>query len=60
MAHHQEQHILVLFASLLDNLVHLLAWLRPCCPEVEDRDLVQVLGKDLLELLGRVDSDEVT
>ena len=57
--HHEEQDVLVLFARLLDHLVHLLTRLSPCRPEIEDRDLVEVPREDLLELFRRVDRHEV-
>lgn len=49
----------VLGSQLLDYLIHLLAWLSPRRPEIEQGHFVQIGTHDRREVLGRVDSDEI-
>ena len=46
-------------SQLLDYLVHLLAWLSPGSPKIEQGHFVQIGTHDRREVLGRVDGDEV-
>ena len=49
----QKQNGRVLLSELKYDLVHLLAWLSPVCPEVYDRNTIQIPGQQLLELFSR-------
>ena len=55
----QNQHLRILLCQLEDDLIHLLARLRPWCPEVDERDALEVLGEEALEVLRRLHIVEV-
>lgn len=57
--HVEEENRGELDRLLRDGLVERRAGLGPRRPEVEERDAVQVLGEQVLEVLWRVDVDEV-
>ena len=47
----EDEHLRVLLRELEHNLVHLLARRGPWCPEVDERDALEVLGEEALKVL---------
>ena len=49
----QHQGIGILGGELLDDDVHSLAWFGPFSPEAQERDTIQILRQEFLEVVGR-------
>lgn len=55
----EDEELGVLPAQLQHDVVHLLAWLCPWCPEVDQGDPFEISRQELLEVLGRGDLADV-